>query len=87
MNNESMTLLGVVIMGGLAGWISGLLMKGSGFGLFGNIVVGILGAIFGGWLFRQLGITTGTEFLSSLITAVVGAMSLLFLISLVKRKR
>ncbi len=55
-----MTLLGVVIMGGLAGWISGLLMKGSGFGLFGNIVVGILGAIFGGWLFRQLGITIGT---------------------------
>ncbi len=87
MNNETMTLLGVIILGGLAGWISGLLVKGSGFGLIGNIVVGIVGAIFGGWLFRQLGITTGSEFLGSLITAVVGAVVLLFLISLVTRKR
>ena len=75
-----------VIIGGVAGWLAGLIMKGAGFGIVSNIIVGILGAIFGGWLFRQLGISTGHQLIGSLFTAVVGAVILLFIIGLVKKK-
>ena len=73
-----------LIIGALAGWIAGKLMRGGGFGLLGNIVVGIVGAVIGGWMFGLLGIAAdGT--IGSLITAVVGACVLLFLIGLAKR--
>jgi len=73
-----------LIIGALAGWIAGNLMRGGGFGLLGNIVVGIVGALVGGWVFGLLGISAGGA-LGSLVTAVVGACVLLFLVSLVKR--
>jgi len=77
-----------VVLGAIAGWIAGQLMKGRGFGTIGNIVVGILGSFVGGWLGGQLGIAgtqTGGINIASILTAVVGAMVLLFLISLVKK--
>ncbi len=73
-----------LIVGALAGWIAGNLMRGGGFGLIGNIVVGIVGAVIGGWMFRLLGVAAGGV-IGSLITAVVGACVLLFLVSLIKR--
>jgi uncharacterized membrane protein YeaQ/YmgE (transglycosylase-associated protein family) len=73
-----------LIIGALAGWIAGNLMRGGGFGLLGNIVVGIVGALVGGWVFGLLGIAAGGT-LGSLVTAVVGACVLLFIVSLVKR--
>jgi len=73
-----------LIIGALAGWIAGNLMRGGGFGLLGNIVVGIVGAVIGGWVFGLLGISAGGT-IGSLITAVVGACVLLFLVSLAKR--
>jgi uncharacterized membrane protein YeaQ/YmgE (transglycosylase-associated protein family) len=82
-----MTLTGVIIfllIGALAGWLAGVIMKGGGFGLVGNIVVGIIGSQIGGWLFGLLGIGAG-GLIGSIIAAVVGAIILLAIIRLIKR--
>jgi len=71
-----------LVIGGAAGWIAGMVMKGGGFGVFGNIVVGIIGAVLGGWLFAILGVTVGGGILGSLIVATVGAVLLLFVAGL-----
>lgn len=81
---DSNSLLMVLIIGALAGWLAGKIMKGKGFGIPINIVVGIIGAIIGGFLFGLLGVTTG-GFIGSLVTATIGAIVLLFAISLVKK--
>jgi len=74
-----------IIVGLIAGWIAGLIMKGRGLGVLGDIIVGVIGALLGGYIFRQFGIT-GTGFLGSVITAVVGAVILLLIISLVRKE-
>ncbi|HYQ72051.1 MAG TPA: GlsB/YeaQ/YmgE family stress response membrane protein [Gammaproteobacteria bacterium] len=81
---EATSLLMFLAIGALAGWLAGTLMKGGGFGLLGNIVVGIIGAVIGGFVFGLLGITA-SGLIGSLITAVVGAGILLFLVGLVKK--
>jgi len=83
----AMSLTGLLIflaIGAVAGWLGGLIMKGSGFGLLGNIIVGIVGAILGGALFGMLGISA-SGLLGSIITATVGAVVLLFIASLIRR--
>jgi len=75
-----------ILIGAVAGWLAGLIMKGGGFGILGNIIVGILGAVIGGWLFSLLGISAGGKLIGALITAVVGAVVLLFIVGLVKKK-
>ena len=80
----SMEILGFLLIGLLAGWIAGEVMKGHGFGMIGDIVVGVIGAFIGGFLFNALGITA-YGFIGSLVMAVIGAVVLLFLISLIKR--
>jgi uncharacterized membrane protein YeaQ/YmgE (transglycosylase-associated protein family) len=62
-----------IAIGAVAGWLAGILMKGRGFGLLGNIIIGIVGAIAGGLLFGLLGL------IGSIVTAIVGAALLLFL--------
>ena len=77
-----------ILLGAIAGWLAGQIMKGRGFGTLGNIVVGIVGSFVGGWLAGQLGISgaaTGGLSLASIVTAVLGAVVLLFLIGLVKK--
>ncbi len=74
-----------IIIGAVAGWLAGNIMRGGGFGLLMNIVVGVVGAIIGGWVFDLLGIGTGDGLIGSLITALVGAILLLWVISLFKR--
>jgi uncharacterized membrane protein YeaQ/YmgE (transglycosylase-associated protein family) len=74
-----------LIIGAIAGWIAGKLMRGGGFGIVGNIVVGIIGAVIGGFVFQFLGVAVGHGFIGSLVTAVVGAAILLFLVGLFKR--
>ncbi len=74
------SLLIFLAIGAVAGWLAGQFMRGGGFGLLGNIVVGIVG----GFLFGLLGIAAG-GLLGSLITAVVGAVVLLFVVGLIKR--
>ena len=71
-------------IGAVAGWLAGTLMKGGGFGLLGNIVVGIIGAIVGGFVFGLLGISAG-GLIGSIITATAGAALLLFVVRLMKQ--
>lgn len=78
-------LIYTLIVGALAGWLAGFIRQGYGFGLLGNIVIGILGAFLGSWLFRQMGVSIGTGLVNHIITAVIGALVLLFLIGLVRR--
>ena len=78
-------LIGALIIGGIAGWLAGLIMKGGGFGIIVDIIVGIVGGFVGGWLAQALHINVGSGLGSSLIVAVVGAGILLFAIRLVKR--
>jgi len=73
-----------LIIGALAGWLAGLLTRGGGFGLLGDIVVGILGAVVGGFLARTLGVET-YGFLGSLLTSTIGAVVLLTIIRVVKK--
>ena len=79
-----MDLIIFLCIGALVGWLAGMIMKGGGFGIIGNIIVGILGAMLGGWLLPKLGITIGGEF-GGFITAVIGAVILLFIVGLIKR--
>jgi len=78
-------LIWFLIIGAVAGWLAGLLMKGRGFGILGDIIVGIIGAVLGGWLFGALGISAGGGLAGSLIVAFIGAVILLFLVRLIKR--
>lgn len=80
-----MSILIFLIIGAVAGWIAGKLMRGGGFGLVGNLVVGIVGAVIGGHLFSFLGVSAGGGLVGSLVTAVIGALVLLFIVSLIKR--
>lgn len=74
-----------IIIGAVAGWLAGTLMRGGGFGFLVNVIVGIAGGVIGGWVFGLLGITT-SGIIGSLITAFVGAVLLLWIISLFKRR-
>lgn len=73
-----------LIIGALAGWLAGLIVTGSGFGLLIDILVGVVGAFVGGWLASVLGITIGGGFIGEVIVAVIGAVVLLFVIRLVR---
>jgi len=81
---ESTGLIAFLIIGGIAGWLAGILMKGGGFGLLGNIVVGIIGAIIGGWVFGLLGISAG-GMIGSIVTATIGAAILLYVVGIIKK--
>jgi uncharacterized membrane protein YeaQ/YmgE (transglycosylase-associated protein family) len=74
-----------LIIGAVAGYLAGVIVKGYGFGIIGNIVVGIVGAVFGGWLLPRLGIFAGGDILGQIVVAVIGAVVLLILIGLVRR--
>lgn len=78
-----MDLIWFLFIGLAAGWLAGKIMKGHGFGLAGNLVVGVLGALIGGYLFKALDVAAH-GLIGSLATAVVGALVLLFLIRLIK---
>lgn len=74
----------MLLIGGLAGWISGLITKGKGFGLAGNIIVGVIGAFVGGFVFGLLQIGA-TGLLGRLVFAIVGALLFLWLLKFIKR--
>ena len=70
-------LLAALIVGGIAGWLAGVIMKGQGFGVPLNIVIGIVGGVIGGWLFSLLGADPGSGLIGSIVTATIGAVLLL----------
>jgi uncharacterized membrane protein YeaQ/YmgE (transglycosylase-associated protein family) len=78
-------LIVFLIIGAVAGWLAGLIVRGIGFGLIGNIVVGIVGAFVAGWLLPRIGISIGGGLLGDIINATIGAVILLFVIGLIKR--
>jgi len=80
-----MHLLWFIIIGLVAGWLAGKLMKGKGFGVIGDIVVGVIGALIGGFLFRELGVYPEGGLIGSLAVAVIGAVVFLFLLRLFKK--
>ena len=80
-----MGLLWFVIVGLIAGWLAGLLVKGGGFGVIGDIVVGVVGAVLGGYLFTALGLSSGGGLLGSIVVATVGAVVLLIVVRAIKR--
>ena len=73
-------LVWFILIGLAAGWIAGQFLKGGGFGIVGDIVVGVIGAVIGGFLFRVIGLSAGGGLLSSLTAATIGAVVLLILI-------
>jgi uncharacterized membrane protein YeaQ/YmgE (transglycosylase-associated protein family) len=72
------------LLGAVAGWLAGQIFRGGGFGLIGNIIVGVLGAVIGGWIAGAVGIFSGS-LLGSLLIATGGAVVLLFVVSLIKK--
>jgi uncharacterized membrane protein YeaQ/YmgE (transglycosylase-associated protein family) len=74
-----------LIVGAVAGWLAGLIVKGGGFGLLGNIVIGIIGAVVAGWLLPQLGINLGTGIVRAIINAMIGGVIVLVIIALIRR--
>ena len=74
-----------LVIGAIAGWAAGIIMKGYGFGLVGNIVVGIVGSIIAGWLLPMFGIVIGGSILGAIVNAIIGAVILLFVIGLMRR--
>lgn len=80
-----MYFLWYILIGLVAGWLANLIMKGSGSGLILNIIVGIIGGVLGGWLLSLFGImAVGT--IGSLLTALIGAIILLWIVSLITRR-
>ena len=83
---QTNSLIVIVIVGVIAGWLAGQIMQGGGFGLFGDLIVGIIGAFIGRWLFGVLRISIGINFwVDAIITAAIGAIVLLFILRLIKR--
>lgn len=78
-------LLITLIIGAVAGWLAGLIVRGGGFGLIGNIVLGIIGAFVASWLLPQIGISIGGGMVGSIIHATIGAVIILLIVMLIKR--
>ncbi|BAZ31862.1 hypothetical protein NIES4074_43350 [Cylindrospermum sp. NIES-4074] len=80
-----MEFLWFILIGLVAGWLAGQLVKGGGFGPVGDIIVGVIGSLLGGYLFRTLGVSAGGGLLGSLLVATVGAVVFLFVLRLIRR--
>jgi len=84
-NMDAQALIIWLIVGGIAGWLAGMLVKGGGFGLIGDIIVGIIGGLIAGWLLPRIGIVIGSGFVAAIINAFIGAVILLIILRLVRR--
>ena len=82
LSNES--LLVILFVGLVAGWLAGQIVRGTGFGILGDILVGICGAFIASWLFPKLGIHLGSGLLSSIIYSAIGAVILLLVVRLLR---
>ena len=83
MSGES--LLIILVVGLIAGWLAGLIIRGFGFGLVANIGIGVIGALVGSWLLPRLGIHPGSGIAASIVVATIGALVLLVLLGLISR--
>ncbi|MEW6446337.1 MAG: GlsB/YeaQ/YmgE family stress response membrane protein [Pseudomonadota bacterium] len=83
MDIQSLVLF--LVIGLVAGWLASQIMRGGGFGLLGDMIVGVIGALLGGWMFGLLGVSLGGGLIGALLTALIGAIVLLYLLRLIKR--
>jgi uncharacterized membrane protein YeaQ/YmgE (transglycosylase-associated protein family) len=84
MHMSAESLLIILLVGLIAGWLAGQIVQGTGFGLAGDIIIGIVGALIGSWLLPQLGIHLGSGIVAAIVNATIGALILLFIIRLVR---
>ena len=77
-------ILVVLVVGLMAGWLAGEIVQGTGFGIVGDLLIGIAGAFAGNWLFPQLGLHLGSGMISATTTAAIGALLLLLVIRLIR---
>ena len=80
-----MGIIAALIIGGIAGWLAGLIVRGAGFGLIGNIVIGIIGALLSSWLLPHRGVHLGAGWVRDIINATIGAVIILVILSLIRR--
>jgi uncharacterized membrane protein YeaQ/YmgE (transglycosylase-associated protein family) len=84
MSLSSSSLLIILLVGLVAGWLAGQIVQGTGFGFVGDLIIGVAGAFVGGWLLPQLGIQIGSGTISAIIDATIGAVILLLIMRLVR---
>jgi uncharacterized membrane protein YeaQ/YmgE (transglycosylase-associated protein family) len=82
MSNES--LLVILLVGIVAGWLAGKIVRGTGFGIIGDLLVGIVGAFIGDWFLPRIGIHLGTGVVSAIVNATIGAIVLLLVVGLLR---
>ena len=82
-SNEGLVV--ILLVGLVAGWLAGQLVQGTGFGIIGDIIIGIIGAFIGSWLLPQLGIRIGAGLVNAIASATIGAVLLLFVLRLFRR--
>jgi uncharacterized membrane protein YeaQ/YmgE (transglycosylase-associated protein family) len=85
LSNQS--LLVILIVGIVAGWLAGRVLEGGGFGLIGDLIVGLIGAFIGDWLLPLLGIHLGTGIVALILNAFIGAVVLLLLLRFIEGRR
>lgn len=78
-------MLGAIIIGILAGWLAGKLMRGAGFGIIGDLVLGLVGGVVGGWLFGALNVPGPNGAIGSLVVATIGAVILVWIAHMIRR--
>ena len=78
-------MLGTIIIGILAGWLAGKLMRGSGYGIIGDLVLGLVGGVVGGWLFRELHVRGPNGAIGALVVATIGAVILVGIAHTIRR--
>lgn len=80
-------ILIALLIGAIAGWLAGMIVKGGGFGLVGNIIVGIVGVFIASWILPQAGLSfsTGSPIITSILYATIGAVVVLLIVSLIRR--
>jgi uncharacterized membrane protein YeaQ/YmgE (transglycosylase-associated protein family) len=84
MHLSSESLLVILLVGLAAGWLAGQIVQGTGFGLVGDVIIGIIGAFIGDWLMPQFGLYLGVGIVGAIVDATVGAIVLLLIIRLVR---
>jgi uncharacterized membrane protein YeaQ/YmgE (transglycosylase-associated protein family) len=84
MNMSTESILVILLVGIVAGWLAGKIVRGTGFGLVGDLLVGIAGAFVASWLFPRFGIQLGTGIVSAVIYSALGAVILLLVVSLIR---
>jgi len=81
------SLLVIIVVGVIAGWLAGKIVRGTGFGIVADLCIGIVGALIGAWLLPRLGIHLGTGLIAAIVSATVGAVVLLIIIGLFRKQR